>query len=469
MPKSHKKILPLLIISGIFAFLITSGLGCKGISADQQQLVKPLTLEYWTVADDVDALKTNIEKYKLDGRSYLTVNVRQLRASEFYQRLIEALAEDKGPDIISISNRMVRGYLSKIAPMPASVSDARLLTTKTALGGDETTVQVGTIPLVTPTQLEREYVKVVKEDAVIGDKVYGLPLSLDTLAVYYNKDLLDRAGVPEAPKNWDEFQAAVKKINKYDRVNDKITQSGVAFGAGKNVAAVDDILFVLFRQSGVPFSDNFGRLQFGSGRDRRADANSASFSVLDFYTDFANPTRDTYGWNKNMGNAMDAFVSGKVGFMVGYSYDYPTIKARAPQLNIGVLPLFQLNPDQPVNVANYYLQAVTAKSKHQNEAWGLIDYLAHSKATKDYLDASGRPTALRAYIEEQRADLKVAPFVEQVLMAENWYRGSNYSVAAKAVGDMVDDWLTIPAGIAKEDEARQGVLNNAVAKVGQTL
>ncbi len=366
MPK--QKIL--ILLATIFS-LPLFGLGCKGLSSSEQQLVKPVTLEYWTVVDDVDALKNSIAAYKADGRSYLTVNIRQLRASEFYQRLIEALAEDKGPDIISIRNRSVRAYLGKIAPMPASASDARLITVKAAIG-TETTVQASTIPMITPTQLEREYVKVVKEDAVVSDKIYGLPLSLDTLAVYYNKDLLDRVGVPEPPKNWEEFQAAAKKINKYDRASGKILQSGAALGAGNNIPAVDDILFVLFRQSGVPFSDKNGGAQFGGGRNSRVNPDNPVFSIMSFYTDFANPTRDTYGWNKDMGNALDEFVSGKVGFMIGYSYQFPLIKARAPQLNVGVLPLFQLNPDKPVNAANYYLQTVTAKSRHPNEAWALV-------------------------------------------------------------------------------------------------
>lgn len=465
MAKRRRNLRAYLLLGGFFVFLTTAGLGCKGPSGPEQELVKPITLEYWTVADDVDALRNNIAAYKADGRSYLTINVRQLRPAEFYQRLIEALAEDRGPDIISIRNRSVRGYLSKISPMPASVSDAQLITKKTTIG-TETTVQASTVPLITPVQLEREYVKVVKEDAIINGQIYGLPLSLDTLAVYYNKDLLDRVGVPEPPQNWDEFQTAAKKINKYDRASGKIIQAGAALGTGNNVAAVDDILFVLFRQSGVPFSDKTGRAQFAGGR---VTADSPVASVLNFYGDFANPDRDTYGWNKDMGNALDEFVSGKVGFMVGYSYQYPLIKVRAPQLNIGVLPLFQLNPDKPVNAANYYLQTVMAKSKHPNQAWALIDYLTHSKATKSYLDATGRPTALRAYIGAQKENLAIAPFVEQVLVAENWYRGSNYEVAAKVIGEMADGWLAIPDSGVGSVDARQKLLDNATARVNQTL
>src|SRR3989339_250429 len=137
MPKLHKTISPLLLISGIFALLITAGFGCKGMTTAEKQLTQPIKLEYWTIFDDVDALRANINNYKI-SRPYLTVNVRQLSADEFYPRLIEALAEDKGPDIISIRNRWLKEYESKLAPMPATAGDTLVTVTKTQLGTNTT-------------------------------------------------------------------------------------------------------------------------------------------------------------------------------------------------------------------------------------------------------------------------------------------------------------------------------------------
>jgi hypothetical protein len=135
-----------------------------------------------------------------------------------------------------------------------------------------------------------------------------------------------------------------------------------------------------------------------------------------------------------------------------------------------VLPLFQLNPDKPVNVANYWVQTVVGKSNNKNEAWNLIDYLAHSKITKDYLDATGRPTALRTFISAQKEKPELTPFVSNVLIAENWYRGGNYEAAVRAINDLLRDWL-IPAQGENVDEAewRQNLLNTAASKINQTI
>ena len=46
-----------------------------------------------------------------------------------------------------------------------------------------------------------------------GGKVYALPMDSGPMALFYNKEVFDKAGVTEAPKTWDEFYEAAKKIH----------------------------------------------------------------------------------------------------------------------------------------------------------------------------------------------------------------------------------------------------------------
>ena len=349
----------------IFSFLLASGFGCKGLSTEQKTALRPINLEYWTVYDDVDAMRELITAYRAT-HPQINVQLRQLKAEEFYPRLVEALAEDKGPDIVSINNRSIQTFLSKLSPMPASVQDTTAYVKKSQLG-DETIVATKQAGMISTLQLDKEYVQVVKNDAVINGKIYGLPLSVDTMALFYNKDLLDRAGVPEPPKTWEEFQEAVRKITKYDKKTGKILQSGAALGAGNNIPGMDDLLFMLFEQSNVDFVSKSGQAVFHTAPSRMTEETPA-MNVMNFYTDFANSSRDTYTWSEDFGNALDRFVNGSVAFFFGYSYHYPVVKARAPQLNFEVLPMLQLNPDKPINVASYWIQGVTDKSKYKDES-----------------------------------------------------------------------------------------------------
>ncbi len=450
----------LVTIISIVAFLTTAGFGCKGLSQAQIQSTAPISLEYWTVFDDVDALQKQIAAYRAN-RPYLTINLRQLRADELYPRLIEALAEDKGPDIISVQNRRLGEFITKLTPMPTGVNDTLVTVEKTTLGSN-TIINSQARAMVNLSQLDNEYVKAVRDDVVRGGQIFGLPLSMDMMAVFYNKDLLDRSGVPEPPKTWEDFQAAAKKITKYDKKTGNIIQSGAALGTGDNIPGSDDLLYLLFRQSNIGYVAKDGQAIFNlSGQN--------ATQIMNFYTDFANPGRDTYAWSANQGDALETFLNGKVGFFFGYSYHLPTVKARASQFDWRLMPMFQLTPDTPVNVASYWIQSVLAKSKHQNEAWGLIDFLAHSKATKDYLDQTGRPTALRAYIVDQKSKPDLEPFVDQILIAENWYRGRDYAGASRAVRDMLAEWLQPVPDEGKINEWQQNILNRGAEKINQTL
>lgn len=46
----------------------------------------------------------------------------------------------------------------------------------------------------------------------IGEGIYGLPMGAGPMALFYNKEVFDKAGVTEPPATWDEFYEAAKKI-----------------------------------------------------------------------------------------------------------------------------------------------------------------------------------------------------------------------------------------------------------------
>lgn len=460
MPNLKK---PLAFFS-IISLLLISGFGCKGVSKELKQATKPIVLEYWTVYDDVEALRTLVSAYTAQ-RTYLTVNIRQLRSDEIYNRFVEELADDKGPDIISVNTRSLSKYISRLQPMPPSVKDTKLQVIKGQMS-DKVDISMNIRRLPNENDIVEKFVQPVKKDAVKGGRIYGLPLSFDVMALYYNKDLLDRAGIPEPPKDWEEFQKQVKILTKFDKASGKIIQSGAALGTGANIPGSSDLLFALYGQSSLAFVTD--RAVFNAPKQNIQRGQNPADRVMDFYTGFANPERDTYSWNESMPNALDSFVNGSLAFFFGYNYQMPIIKGRAPQLNFDVVPMLQLTDESRVVASDYWLQAVALKSKHPNEAWGLVDYLTNSAAVKQYLDLTGRPTALRIYVGAQKEKPELEPFVSQLLVADTWYRGRDFEAADKAIQQMFKEWIQ-PVSDDKLVEWRQSVLERAAAKVNQTL
>ena len=446
----------------IVVFLSTTGFGCKGITQEERAAVKPVRLDYWTVYNDVAQLNSFVEEYR-KIRPHVSINIRQVRYDEFDRLFTNALADDVAPDIVSMHVHWLRKNQNRLTTAPSSVKMARVVVKNQWT--DEREILVDTLPLVSPKSLEQQYVRGVADDVIIDGKVYGYPLAMDALGIFYNQDILDRAGIPEPPTSWDQFVEAVQKTTKFNTRGD-LVQSGVALGTANNIDAALDLISLFMLQSGVNLESG-GVVHFADGVDK-SDRNHPTFRALDFYTDFARQTKEIYSWNEKKTNALDEFVRGKMAFYFGYAYNYPTIKARAPQMNIGVLPMFQLNPDKPSNIANYWVESVVKKSNNKNEAWDFVRFITSTENVKKYTTATFRPSPLRSQIVEQQKNEIMEPFATQALFAENWYRGRNVDIARDAFKNLISEFLK-PYGAEDILKRDQQLIINTAARVQQTM
>ncbi len=448
-----------LLVPALFLF----GFGCKTLTAEELASIKPVTLNYWTVFDDVAQLKKFAAEYK-QTRPYVKINIRQVRYEEFDKLFTNALADNVGPDIVSVHSRWLGRYTQRLSPMPASVVTSRI-GIKSKLN-KEMTITPETFNLPSRQYVEANLVQSVGEGIESGGQIYGLPLAVDTLAIYYNKELLDRSGIPEPPTSWDEFVAAVKKITKFNS-NGDIVQSGVALGTGANIDNSFDVISLLMMQNGVNMGQG-GSVAFSSGLGK-ADYTHPALQALRFYTDFANSSKEVYSWNKKMGDAFTAFVQGKTAFYFGYAFDNARILARAPGMKLKVIPMLQLNKANPTNVSNFWIQSVVKDAKNQNEAWDFIRYVSTAENVKIYTDKTGQPSPYRAHIKEQSENVVLAPFVSQVLFAKNWYNGRNIDAAEQAFTTMVEGFLEPYKEKEKPLDRDRELIINAARVVQQTM
>lgn len=450
-------------------FLLTSGLGCKGLSKADQDAIKPVELTYWRVFDDSDSMAEIINAYH-QLHPHVTIAYRKLLPDEFEKELLNALAEDRGPDMFSIQNTWVGKYQSKIAPMPASVKSTFQSIEGTV--SKQLVVTTKNIPSLTVKQIKDNFVGVVAGDVVRKDpgtgeeKIWGLPFAVDTLALFYNKDMLDKAGVGTPPKTWDEFLNDVIAITKISADN-KIIQAGAGIGGSANVTRAFDILSVLMMQGGATMALEDGTPEFHAIPQNYSQEIGPGEQALRFYTDFGNTTKKGYTWNKTMPVSLDAFTRGIEAFFFGYSYNIPLVEARAPKLNYSVVPIPQLNPEAPVNVANYWVETVSKKSAHQNEAWDFIQFAASAKQVQSYLNKTKKPSALRELIAGQKDDAIIGPFAQSALTAKSWYKGQDASAAETAFLQMIDN-VTSEAAL-NDPDAYKKALQQAATRVEQTV
>ncbi|MEK7103676.1 MAG: hypothetical protein AAB870_04990, partial [Patescibacteria group bacterium] len=106
---------------------------------------EPITLQYWSAFDDNEDMSDIIADYTALHPN-VTIEFRKFRFDEYEKELLNALAEDRGPDIFSVHNTWVKGYTSKLAPMPQTLNVQRVQSQKKALGGDSLVGTIASVP-----------------------------------------------------------------------------------------------------------------------------------------------------------------------------------------------------------------------------------------------------------------------------------------------------------------------------------
>lgn len=450
--------------------LTASGFGCKTVSKEVTDRTKPLTLKVWCVFDDTDAYGAAFTAYQT-AHPNVSFDYRKLNYDEYEHELLNALSEDRGPDIFCLHNTWMREWQPRLLPVPPALSIVKR-EIKGAIK-KEAVYSIVQVPGMSVKQLQNDFVDAVADDAVLMTeqddprlpavpRVYGLPLSVDTLTMYFNRDILNAAGVAQPAADWREFQDQVKKVTKLDELG-TIVQSAAAIGTSANVERSADILALLMTQNGTVMFSDAGAAAFDQYTAETAGQPLPPGAVaLVFYDDFANPEKEVYTWNAKMPGSFDAFINGRTAYFFGYAYHLPQIRLANAKLNFGIAAFPQIQGNQPVNLANYWLYSVSKKTAYANEAWDLVQFMTKSDQAQTYLTKTKKPTALRSLVNSQLEDLDLSVFAAQVTSARSWYRGSDASAAETAFTAMIDQML------AGETDPKR-IVELGAAKVNQTV
>ena len=92
---------------------------------------------------------------------------------------------------------------------------------------------------------------------------------------------------------------------------------------------------MLMLQSGTPIVavDSTGKLSSALLAQSSSGINPAE-EALSFFTQFADPSKDIYSWNRALPSADSAFLAKNLAFYFGSASETPSLRARATQISI---------------------------------------------------------------------------------------------------------------------------------------
>ncbi len=328
-----------------------------------------------------------------NANSTFIVKYAQKRAESFDQDLLEALASGSGPDMFLLPDNLAFHYINKIFTIPFASYPLASFKNNFAGAGEVFLTSKG---------------------------ILAFPLSIDPLMMYYNRSLLDADGVVYPPAFWDDLTNLIPKLTKKDDSN-KIIKSAIAFGHFSNVTHAKDILSALFMQTGnriVTEKDGI----FNSSLNTPASNPKYNLSaILKFYTDFADPNKDVYSWNKSFSNSNDVFSREDLAFYFGFAGELASLINRNPNQNLGIAPLPQIkNSTFKLTGAHATGIAILSSSKNFNTAFTAAGLLSAGDFASKFALATGTAPARRDLLKVKPTDSYSPILYDSALYARSW-------------------------------------------------
>ncbi|WP_448516012.1 ABC transporter substrate-binding protein [Pseudothermotoga sp.] len=205
-------------------------------------------------------------------------------------------------------------------------------------------------------------------------KIYFIPRDFDTIALFYNKDMFDAAGVKYPDWNWTyaDLILAAEKLTKRDKAG-KVTQYGIVAGGGP-LTSLQGWLFPL----GI-----------AAGADYFIDEDKADMPLNALPFKFAASLAAELtkkGFAPKYGEIENAFMAGKAAMSIEGSWMFGYYVKEIKGFRWGVAPLPKIL--RHGNVTNSLGNVIWSGTKYKEEAWKLVKFLA-SREAEEILGATG--------------------------------------------------------------------------------
>ncbi len=374
---------------------------------------KKVKLVWWGLWEEKQVMEPLISDFQRKNPN-ITIEYVLQDPKQYREKLQARIKNGTGPDIFRFHNTWTPMISTSLLPMSSAV--------------------------ISSDEFKKSFYPVMQKDLIINGGIYGIPLGADTLSLFVNTEIFEKAGV-EVPQNWDDFGKAARKLTVKDD-EDKIKTAGAAIGAYGNITHAPDVISLLFIQQGIDMK------KFPSAKKKD------KIDSLNFYTSFVEGEETI--WDTTLEESILFFAQGNLAMYFGYSWDIFRIQTLNKDLPFEVYPVPQLVGRQSA-LASYWAEGVSSKTKNPKEAFIFMKYLSQKDtAQKFYASvtktrAFGEPYARRDLADSLKNNKMVYPFVSQLgnasssVFASDTYDGegglnfSSNNYLGNAVNSIVED------------------------------
>lgn len=331
-----------------------------GTGAAQAQ---PKELTFWTflATQGTDprstALRNVVENFNKSQSNYV-VKVESINFARIDNVVIQSTAAGQGPDILNVYTDQLPMHVAAKTIQPLNAQFAKL-----PAGTDKDFV------------FDLDFVR-------FNGQLMALPWETRVWLLWYRKDVLDKAGVKQAPRTVDELAQVAAKIG---------TEQAMGFGFGGSTAALGagamEAFVPLFWGAGGTLFDAKGNTTINS---------DAGVKVLSLFRDMVQKSKGMRSTIAAMSveDAMTAIRSGTMNMTLMGSFRVAAARnapATGANLETAPVPGWSGDKPSPARLAGQTL-TIGANSKNVDGAWAFIQHYLSPASQIEFAKAGVMPS-----------------------------------------------------------------------------
>jgi ABC-type glycerol-3-phosphate transport system substrate-binding protein len=351
----------------------------------------------------------------------------------YQQDLIEAFANGSGPDIYIITPDLLRDNANFLYKIPYASYQQKVFTDSFIDGAN--------------IYLDK-------------DGILGLPLVVDPIVLYYNKDTITNEGIVSPPLVWSELFKLNSSLTRKEN-NGTINQSMIALGQYNNINNVKDILATLLIQNNNPIIERGADSNYKVllNMSNLESSGSTTESIMKFFLEFSNPSITSYSWNRSLPNSLDMFISGKLAFYIGRASELFDIQSMNPNLSFDVAQIPQVEGYTAKRTyGEIYAIVFNKKSLNISSSLGVAQMLSTGEYASNLSASLSLPPASKALLSvKPETNSYLYTFFNSALISKSWL-DPNKTKSGSIFKEMVENILSNNLSINSSIDKAQGQL-----------
>lgn len=379
-----------LILTGVFGAFIVIGVLVFSFARTNSKVVSNVVI-WGTVPQEV--FNSVLYQSAIGKDKTLSIRYEAKNEATFDAEFLEALASGTGPDAVLLSQEALFKNRTKLFTIPYT------------------------------SYPERDFKDSFIEEAELfltPSGALAVPVFVDPLVMYWNRDIFNNAALSKPPAFWDEFYDLSQKLTTKDG-SLNITKATVAFGGWNNVNNAKAILSALLMQAGSPVVTLSGT-QAVAGLSLQTNAPVLpATAALTFYSEFSNPAKPFYSWNPSLPNSQALFVSGDLATYMGFASEINSLRLKNPNLNFDVTTLPQSRGSaNTITFGRMHAFSIVKTSKNIPGAYNAILGFAASDSVSQFQNMLGVSPARRDLLSTPVSDAYTSIFFKSALWSRGW-------------------------------------------------